>query len=262
MKKQIYVTIILALSNFPALFAQQQSLYQQMSQAFQLLDYQMAEKIGKQITADYESHTLLEILEAHKILGVIAYQDGNLTEANAEFNKALSIDRTTQLDSVIVSPKIIQFFKDIKSKYVSKPVSGEIDKTMAFRYLIEPDPRPAATMRSIILPGWGQLYKNEKTKGYALVASSVIMVLSSGVFHWLQKNAHNDYLKATEPDIIEKNYDRYNQLYKLRNNTVLLTSGIWLYSFFDALIVKSKSKQLNISVNVNEYHYVVVQLLF
>jgi len=239
----------------PILAQTQQSLIGQMIKAFQQNDYETADKIGKQITADYESYTPFELLEAHKILGVIAFQYQNRQEANAQFEQALSIDRTTQLDSFYVSPKIIEYFNELKSTYNSRSKSSAPDKEINYRYLINPDPRPAATLRSMVLPGWGQLYKNEKRKGAALLTATAVTTLTMGVFHFLQQDAHNKYLHAAEPDKIDDAYQRYNTFYKLRNNAALIDGGIWLYAFFDALITKPKPRQtrLNISFNANDY---------
>jgi tetratricopeptide (TPR) repeat protein len=254
MLKKIFLILILFIINISLIYSQaQQSLYQQMIQAFRQLEYENAEKIGKQITADFESYTPIELLETHKILGVIAYQDGNLSEANSQFEQALSIDRTAHLDSVYVSPKIIQFFNDLKSNYALRQKSGEIDKTIHYRYLVQPDPRPAATLRSMILPGWGQLYKNDKRKGYVLVSSTATATLATVLFHFMQKNAHDEYLKATDIETIKQKYDNYNLFYKLRNNTALLAGGIWLYAFFDALLVEPKEKPVKVSFLVGDY---------
>ena len=263
MIKKIVLIIFFFVINFTAVFSQnQQTLVQQMIQAFRQLDYGTAQKIGKQIVADFKSFTPIELLETHKILGVIAYQDGDVPEANAQFEQALSIDRTAQLDSVYVSPKIIQFFNELKLSYHSKKESNETEKSIQYRYLVAPDPRPAATLRSIVLPGWGQLYKNDKTKGYVLISSTASVGVATVIFHILQKDYHNQYLKATDPKIIEQKYDKYNSFYKLRNNTALVAGGIWLYSFFDALLTEPKEKQLKVSFLSGEYLCLYAQFSF
>jgi len=260
MTKKTILTLIIVVLNIVSLFSQtQQNLFQQMMQAFQNLKFENAEKIAKQITADYESHTLSELVEAHKILGVIAYQrDMNLQEAQFQFDQALSIDQHVQLDSVYASIKTIHFFNDLKSKFISRPADNKVEQNIQYRYLIQPDLRPGATLRSMILPGWGQLYKNDKKKGYVLITSTATVTIATVIFHVVQNNAHHDYLNATEQGIIKKKYDKYNRYYKLRNNTAIIGGGIWLYAFFDALIAKPKlaNKQVKISFHVDKYPYV------
>jgi len=266
MLKIIFIVfIIILLNSFSLLSQTQQDLFQQMMRAFQNLKFENAEKIAKQITADYESHTLSELVEAHKILGVIAYQrDMNLQEAQLQFEQALSIDRKVQLDSVYASIKTIGFFNDIKSKFISRPVYNEVEQNIHYRYLIQPDPRPGATLRSMVLPGWGQFYKNDKTKGYIFITSTATFALTTTLFHFMQKNAHDDYLKATEPGVIEQKYDKYNRFYKLRNNVAIATAGIWLYAFFDALIAEPKpaNKPVKISFAVDKHPSICAQIFF
>ncbi len=264
MLKKISFILIWGVINFSFLFAQtqEQSLFQQMNQAFRQLDYETAQKIGKQITADFKKYTPIELLEAHKILGVIAYQDGNVSEANAQFEQALSIDRTVTLDSIYVSPKIIQFFDELKLHYNSKQAIGKPDQSIHYRYMVQPDPRPAATLRSMILPGWGQLYKNDRTKGIVLVSATATITLGTAVFHFMQKDAHDEYLKAIDEKTIQQEYDKYNLFYKLRNNAALAYGGIWLFSFFDALLAEPTERKLKVSFNMSEYPRVCAQLSF
>lgn len=226
--------------------------YQQLLQAYQQLDYKLAEKIGREIVADYGAYTPIELLETHKILGVIAFIDGYFQEARVQFEQALSIDRATQLDSEIVSPKIIQFFNDLKSKYVSAPRSTADEPPVNYRYLLIPDPRPAAAWRSLLLPGWGQFYKRDLPKGYIVATAAATAGLTTGIFHVLQKQAHSRYLQASQPDQIEKNYKRYNQFYKIRNNAALMTGGVWLYAFLDALLCEPPKTFAPVSMR---WHY-------
>lgn len=264
MSKKVSLIFILITINTPSLLAQarEQPLFQQMMQAFQQLDYATAQKIGNQITADFKKYSPLELLEAHKILGVIAYQDGKVSEANAQFEQALSIDRTAALDSIYVSPKIIQFFDELKLRYNSNKESAELDKAIHYRYLVQPDPRPAATLRSLVLPGWGQLYKNDKTKGIVLVSATATVTLATAIFHFKQKDAHDAYLKAIDPKTIEQKYDRYNLFFKLRNNTALVYCGVWLCSFFDALLAAPKGRPIRVSFFMDGYPAVGAQVCF
>lgn len=262
---KICFILFLIIANTTNLTSQTQpSLYEQMIQAFHQLDYDTAKKIGNQVTTDFKIYTPTELLETHKILGVIAYLDGNLSEANSQFEQALSIDWKTQLDSIYVSPKIIEFFKKIKLDYDSGQKTNGIEKSIHYRYLVQPDPRPTAVLRSMLVPGWGQLYKNDRKKGYVLVSSAATITLAMVIFHFVQKEAYDEYRNATDLNIIEQKYDNYNRLYKCRNNAALIAGGIWLYSFFDALLTepKPKQKQLKVTFNITEYPYLSAQFLF
>jgi len=217
----------------------QQSSYDQLLRAYQQLDYQTAKLLGQKIISDYPAHSLFQLVETHKILGVIAYTEGDLGAAKSQFESAFSIDSNAQLDSVFVSPKIIHFFNEHRLRFRQNIRTKPSDATQPPRYILIRDPRPAAALRSLVLPGWGQLYKQETRKGYRLAGAAGVSMIGTGVLHILQNNAHDAYLDATDPNDIESRYDRYNSLFKWRNGLALCTASIWLYAFFDALIVHS-----------------------
>ena len=75
--------------------------------AFQQLDYQTAKIEAERVVLDWQKYTINELVEVHKILGIIAYTDGDLNEANKQFKNALSLNNSAQLDSVLTSPKIL-----------------------------------------------------------------------------------------------------------------------------------------------------------
>lgn len=266
MWKKIALLSILLVASHVIIFAQTgQSAFEQMILAFQQIKYDKAEQLAKQITADYESSTALELLEAHKILAIIAFQrDMNRDESQRQFVLALSIDRNLKLDTLSLSPKTTEFFDAIKSKFLAKADQPESEQAQVIRYIIQPDPRPAATWRSMLLPGWGQLYKNDNRKGYALITATAITTLATGIFHVLQEQAHTDYRDVIEPNRIEQKYDRYNSLYQWRNNSALLAGGVWLYAVFDALLVKPKFAQqcTRVSIDFKNHLSVVAQISF
>ncbi len=261
-KKNYLILVLLILSFVPLRAQVQQSLFQQMNQAFRQLDYGTAQKIGTQIIGDFRKYSPLELLEAHKILGVIAYHDGRIAEANAQFEQALSIDRTATLDSVYVSPKIIQFFEELKQKYNATQMTAEREGSVYYRYLIQPDPRPMATLRSMVFPGWGQLHKNDRRKGYFLLGASSLLILSTATFHFLQQDAHDQYLHTIDERTIQDKYDRYNLFFKLRNNAALAYASVWLYSFFDALLIEPKRSPVTVTIRMSNTPRIYAQLSF
>jgi len=244
-KKYILVILFFYFITGQGLSQIKQSPFEQMLNAYQQLDYQAAKTIGKKITAEYAEYSLLQLVETHKILGVIAYTEGNLEEAQKQFEQVFSIDDKAQLDSVYVSPKIIQFFDELKQKFIKSTNDHESSSAVTPRYILIADPRPTAALRSLVFPGWGQLYKQQKKKGYAMIGSAGLSILGTGILHFMQKDAHENYLNATGHQLIDEKYKNYNTLYKWRNNLALFTGGVWLYSFFDALISSPNQRRTN-----------------
>ena len=114
----------------------------------------------------------------------------------------------------------------------------------AVRYVLVEDLRAAAAMRSLALPGWGQLYKGENTKGWILLGVWGMAASGTVLAHIIRKQAEDDYLAATEAlpeqEILDR-FDRFNTWHKARNNLALATAGLWAYSYLDALIFRGST---------------------
>ncbi len=215
----------------------------QAIQAFEQLDYQTAKTLAEQILKSWQNYNINELVEIHKISGVIYFSSGNLNDAKSQFEQALSLNTKAELDSVLISPKIISFYNKVKSEFTfteSQPSD--------IRYVLVVDKRPSATVRSFFLPGWGQIYKGHKKKGYFLAAATGFSLITWGTLYTLQENAHDAYLDATLPSVIEDKYDRYNQLYKAQQISAIVAGFFWFYSVTDALLCPSPEKPRSLSV--------------
>lgn len=202
-----------------------------MRNAFQQLHYTAAKKAGEQALQHWQRLTPQQVIEVHQVLGVIAYSEGDFFEAKSQFEQALSLEPDLKLDSLYVSPKIHQFLDQLKANLAM----GNGHSSGASRYLVIPDLRPQAALRSLLLPGLGQLHKNQKSKGRVLMAGAGASVVLTGALHLRREKARENYLSASTIAKAEATYRRYNTLNRARNLSALLTSGLWLYSFFDAL---------------------------
>jgi len=203
--------------------------------AFEQLDYQTAKTEAEKALQFWEQYSIIDLIEIHKILGIIAYSEGSFLESKTQFEKALSLNSAMQLDSVFVSPKIISFFDEVKANFKTDQTSIPPDQC---RYVLLPDPRPEAFLKSLVFPGWGQFYKGEKKKGTTFLVSTGICLVSWTTLYFLQQHAHDKYQNASEPADIERKYDNYNKLYKSRQIAQYITGGVWLISLADVLLSK------------------------
>lgn len=218
------------------LYAQENNttaLLHEIEQAYQSLNFTEAKIKAEAALKDYDRFKVAELTEIHKILGLIYFSQNRRPEARAEFENALSLNPALELDPMMVSPKIMEFFRQVKEDLTAQQNS---DVTPRVRYILVSDPRPAAAMRSMVLPGWGQLYKGEKQKGIVLMSLWTAGAVGSVITHIVRQNAQGDYLSATSPDQIEARFDRFSTFHKLRNNLVLFSAGVWLFSYFDAIL--------------------------
>ena len=118
------------------------------------------------------------------------------------------------------------------------------------RLKLAPKTRFQAGIRSLVFPGWGQLYSERKNSGIFL---SLIQA-GAGVFTLL---AHNDYNNAykeyqnawddltneksyelyiEKKDIYEAKYKKAENAFNKRETWLYISAGLWLYNFFDSII--------------------------
>lgn len=183
-------------------------------------------KSGRELASDK-----LEFL--HQYMALSFYNTAQLDSARGHFLSLLSLDPDRELDPVNISPKIIDFFNEIKKDYQALVTSSP--QTIYTRYVVVEDLRPGAAWRSAVIPGWGQFYKQQKTKGYILGGAFWGSLLATGIA-WIQEDqAHQDYLSSVTTADIESNYSTYNNWYKTRRTLAITTAVLWAVTVGDAM---------------------------
>ncbi len=246
--KIINVTILFLASVFwqPAL-AQTDgtALLEEIKKAYNELNYTEAEIKAKAALENYQNLSSSQLTDVHKILGLIYYSQNKSAESRRQFEIALSLNQDLKLDPLFVSPKILAFYTQIKAeRQLSQQQNSDVQNQV--RYVLVNDPRPAAAMRSMILPGWGQVYKGDKRKGFILAGLWGLGITGSVITHLAKQDAEDKYLAETNPAQIDSRFNSFNRLHKLRNNLLLFSAGVWLFSYVDA-ITKNKAAEVESS---------------
>ncbi len=237
--------LLFLLSASPAVWPQNADTpFAAMRLAFQQLNYIAAKASGERALLEWRTLSPQNVVEIHQVLGIIAYSEGSFFEAKAQFEAALSLDPGLRLDSLYVSPKIQQFLREVKENLGAN--NGHTVKDT--RYLVVPDPRPKAALRSLLFPGMGQMMKQQKSKGRVLMIAAGAGVIATGALHLRREAARENYLAAQTISRAVSTYSRYNMLNRARNGTALFTTGVWLYSFFDALTLTPNQPQPRVSL--------------
>ena len=203
-----------------------------MDDAYERLDYETAEGRAREALASYDLLSADQLVRVHTTLGLILHARSEPLEARTQFLAALSLDPALELDPVLVSPKTLAFFDELRSEAVNQGSEGEA----TIRYVQVRDPRPAATLRSLAVPGWGQLYKGERTKGWALVGAWGLLAGGTVGAHVLRSRAQQDYRDAEGAVEIEERYADYNTWHRTRGVLGLGTLAVWAYATVDALV--------------------------
>lgn len=209
-----------------------------MRDAYERLDYETAERRAREVLDAYGAFSADQLVEVHTLLGLILYARNEPLEAREQFQAALSLAPSLQLDPLLVSPKTMEFFEGVRTEFEAE---GGAARPPVVRYVRVRDPRPAATLRSLVLPGWGQIHKGERVKGWALVGLWGATASGAVTAHVFRAAARTDYLDATNPDEIAERYDTFNAWHRTRNALALSAAVVWAYAAFDALVLGGPS---------------------
>lgn len=204
-----------------------------MWQAYQELDYTTATDSAEVALQHVEAYTPEELAQIHTLLALIAYSRNQLTEARGQFMSALSLHPNLELDPLLVSPKILDFFAEIRaerSRATAEPTAGEV------RYVVLEDQRVEAALRSMLVPGWGQLHKGDRRKGIVLIGTWGAALGGVALTYAQRQQARQAYEDAATVDEALRRYDTYNRWYRTHNAVLIGVAGVWLYSYVDALL--------------------------
>jgi hypothetical protein len=230
----LLVLVFGALAAFP-LFAQTtpaDSLFEMAQTRYDDGDFDGAELAalrGLRLAADLDE---LGKLKFHLLLGFVYVARDQRANALQEFNHVLVVNPAYDLDPVQTSPKIMEIFRQARSDYLLKVASEP-----AVYRMPQSDVRLAASWRSLALPGWGQFYKKQDTKGSAFAAAQVLS-LAALIFMQTETNRrHDEYLgkKVYGDPNIENAYNEYRHAYQVRNVVGYVTLGIYFVNYLDAL---------------------------
>ena len=232
----IFTSIIIFLFGFISVHqsvAQSESVaIDEMYLAFQKFNYVDAKQAGQRALQAWQKLTPTNLIEVHKILAIIAYSEGDFFTAKAQFEQALSLRPDLALDSLYVSPKIQHFLNEVKTSLIQSNGPQKLSR----HYLMIPDSRSKAALRSLVFPGLGQIYKNERKKARFIIVAAGVGIAATTALQIRRNSARKNYLAARSISKAQTTYKRFNDLNRVRNFSALATSAVWIYSFFDALI--------------------------
>jgi hypothetical protein len=169
----------------------------------------------------------------HRYMAYSFYNIGLLDSSRVYFLSLLSINPGIELDPVDTSPKIIDFFNQIKINF--QEINANTTIISYPKYVFIEDRRPAAAWRSALLPGWGQYYKGQPTRAYIFGGAFLTSAVVLGVSLVNESKYKDQYLNSTDPEDINNYYDSYNNWSKIRQMSTYTIIGIWLLSFADAI---------------------------
>lgn len=238
--------ILLGVNIFPQEYT---SAIEILEQKFQSFEYEEVIRISGEILADRRTMNDAEVIEIYRLRASSFYSLQQEEAAASSFEEILRFNSNYELDPVSNSPKIMEFFSNIKKKFLLsiKQETGteikvpEIKKEESINsnkasLPLSRDYRGAVT-RSIILPGWGHLYEKSRLKGVAFGTAGLAGLGAMIYFIPECNKKEKEYLLETDRSVIASKYDEYNKVYKLRNASIAAFAVIWLYTQIDLLFI-------------------------
>lgn len=166
-----------------------------------------------------------------KLLGAEAMIVGSVSEVGDQF--AISARH------VDVGTGQVAFAKEVRV-----PQAGTI--ALSSKYVVTKS-RSDAFFRSLLLPGWGQQYNNQETKGWLFSGLTVGLGSVAVAQHVAYRNSWNKYMNATSPEQSNTYYDKASTAYANRNIALMIIGGVWAANAIDALINGTSAAEVKVS---------------
>ncbi len=227
----ILVSLFLSASVFAQITEEGDRLFVEAQAAYDDGRYDDAELSALRGVREVEDDPLATI-PFHLLLGFVYVARDQTDDAHREFSKVVAINPAYELDPVMTSPKILEVFRSAKKDYIDNWLS----QPQIYR-MPQADVRLAASARSLVLPGWGQYYKDQRIKGTVFTAFQVLSVAALAVLQAEVNRRHDDYLSIREHNnpFVEDRYQEYRRAYRARNAAGYFALGVYILNYLDAL---------------------------
>ncbi len=247
MLNKFFLIITLIQIFFIPLYSQIQSRYETLlKQKYDEFNYKAVISLSDSILSEQKDLSKNDSLIILYYKAISSFNLWDIITSEKAFESILKIDENFSLDSINVSPKIVSYFSDLKTKFETKKrkekqnSSIKIDSILSIerlKYSLELQNYREAFWRNLILPGWGNIYLGKNLKGYLLAGAFTGSLFSSIYFIYNSNKKEKDYLSEINPELISEKYSSYNSAYKLKNLSLVLTAIIYIYSQFDFLLI-------------------------
>jgi hypothetical protein len=242
----------------------QQVAAQQVSAEIATLDslyrefrYQEVIRQAETIIGQKQHLPVREKCEILRFLALSYYVRQDMQGALKNFAEIIALDSHYRLDPITHSPKILAFFEEIRRQKQTTPadISAKKEENLTnHTTLVQTDSLvKTANLQmalSFILPGSGQLGRNEKTKGWLLLSGNFLLLGGFIYFSAETNRLEDQYLQAIDRSQIATAWEKYNQTYINRNRALAGFLVLWLYTQIDFLYFSLPSKQ---QANVSWY---------
>lgn len=237
MKYSFWTFLILFLVSGPLAAQDSTSPLQALETSFKSFKYQEVINLSEIFISQQEQHPDSILLPVLRMRTIAFYSLGDSRNAVNNYLEILRRQPDFQFDPLRTSPKIIDYFTGIRGNFLERQSAADTSSAIpTVTTITQPFPR-GAMMRSLLLPGWGQLHQENKTKGWILTTLSVASLSGALYFTMDTRDKEDQYLAITDPTRFDAAYNDYNAAYKKRNMLFTAFSLVWFYSQIDLLYI-------------------------
>lgn len=213
---------------------------------FRAFEYHAVIAMAESLLVHQKSLPPLQAIEIYRMKAIAHYTLSQTEAAQAGFAAILEIDSTFVLDTRQNSPKIVDFYQQVKSQFQRQRERNEPEIKTAIDTPAKTPLRPQADFakaisRSLIWPGWGHRVYGRSTKGWVLSLAGLATAGATAYCFFDSRQKESDYLNETRQDRINEKYERYNLSYRRRNFLAAAFIAVWAYSQFDLFSLARKN---------------------
>ena len=209
--------------------------------------YAALENYALRLLLNADSLITIEQAELHKYLGIVYIIQGREDEGKLEFIRWLKLDSNGYIDSFNYPPRIVEIFQEAKAE------SATLTEILPGPTIQRWEPSLSSAMKSVLVPGWGQIVQGKKRKGIYIFTAQAVSL--SG---WLVSEHNFDisdkaYHTETDPEKFDEKYDIANNWNKARWSFIAASIAVYVFAQTDFILFTSYIS-LNESNNISTEH--------
>lgn len=213
-------------SSVDSVFHMVDSLY--TSGAFSQAELEARRLLESEILSDSVS------LAAEQWVAFALVAQGEHALAREHFTRILRRRPQYQLDPKLTSPKILAVFDETKAAFLAT------EPREAGPHAVTEITTPGAvTFRTVLFPGWEQLYHRRTTVGAVFLGAGIATLGAGIVLDFARRSAREDYLAAITPEDLESKYQTYNRASKKEGWAFASFAAVYVLSEIDVFLQNS-----------------------
>jgi hypothetical protein len=207
--------------------------------AYESGDINHAENLALKALDDTSSLSRQDQFTLYQILAFCAVANDDEAGGIRRFKSALSLKPNVVADPITWSPKVRRVFDRARSEF-----EKNADIIQLNRGAIAADICRSASLKSLYLPGSGQIFKGYKGKGFVLGALFWSIAATYIYSQATLPDAKARYLNATNKTDAMLRWKDYRDMQHIATISGAATATIYTCIFFDALLFKPNPKKV------------------